>query len=308
MSTINNAINNTLQIPFHLGVVSVTTTGTQLNYLNGTSGTTGTGSLVLATSPTLSALTVTGNATANNFAAGTSTKVLIGGSTTLTNTDTQIIIFGGSGGTCILPDATTLVIGWQYYFHNNCSGNVVIEQNGGATLATMVPGSYIDLTALTVAIAAGTWAFSWQIPQNVTWGTAGLVGYAQSGANSDITSLTGLTTPLAPSEGGSNIIWAANSGTSISANTGNGYILTASTATTVTLPTTFAVGAFIGIQGEGASWTLNIGAATNIKSFGNTYTTSFASANNNDLLILIATVANTSWSIFGMITTGFTAS
>ena len=88
---------------------------------NSLTGSTGTGSFVGSIAPTLSELTVTGNASANNFAPATSPKVLVGGSTTLTNTDTQIIIFGGSGGTCILPDATTLVVGWQYYFHNNCS-------------------------------------------------------------------------------------------------------------------------------------------------------------------------------------------
>lgn len=42
----------TIPSPFTLGATSVTSTGTQLNYLNGATGTTGTGSIVLSTSPT----------------------------------------------------------------------------------------------------------------------------------------------------------------------------------------------------------------------------------------------------------------
>ena len=53
MTVINNAINNTLQTPFNVAGTSVTTTGTQLNYLGSASGITGSGNLVLATSPTL---------------------------------------------------------------------------------------------------------------------------------------------------------------------------------------------------------------------------------------------------------------
>ena len=54
MATINNSINNTLQTPFHLGAISVSTTGTQFNYLNATTGVTGTGNLALSISPAFS--------------------------------------------------------------------------------------------------------------------------------------------------------------------------------------------------------------------------------------------------------------
>lgn len=104
-------------------------------------------------------------------------------------------------------------------------------------------------------------------------------------------------------------IWAANAGTSISAAVNNGYITTAATLATVTLPTTFAVGTVIGVAGQGAGgWVLAVGAATNIKAFGNTYTTSLASTNVSDTVLLVATVANTTWGILSMISTGLTAS
>lgn len=107
---------------------------------------------------------------------------------------------------------------------------------------------------------------------------------------------------------GSIITWAPNSNASITAAVDNGYVLTHSGATTVTLPTTFAIGSIIGLVGTSSSWLLDIGAGTNIIAFGNTYTTSFASANNTDSLVLVATVANTTWAILSMVTTGFTAS
>lgn len=48
-----------LTSPFTLGGISVTTTGTQLNYLNAATGVTGTGSVVLGTSPTILTPTIT---------------------------------------------------------------------------------------------------------------------------------------------------------------------------------------------------------------------------------------------------------
>ena len=102
--------------------------------------------------------------------------------------------------------------------------------------------------------------------------------------------------------------WAANASSSISAAVNNGYILTSGSPTTVTLPTTFAVGDKIAIAGQGAAWTCAVGASTNIKAFGNTYTTSMASTNTNDTLYLVGIVANTSWAIVSMVSTGLTAS
>ena len=137
--------------------------------------------------------------------------------------------------------------------------------------------------------------------------------FTMSGAFSFTGTLTANTSLTFPTSGtlattSQAIAWAVNANSSISAAVGNGYILTSGSATTLTLPTTFAVGSIIGIAGEGAAWTAALGASTNIKAFGNTYATSFASANNTDTLILLATVANTTWVPLSMITTGFTAS
>jgi hypothetical protein len=104
-------------------------------------------------------------------------------------------------------------------------------------------------------------------------------------------------------------VWAANATTTITAAVGNGYITTAAGAVTVNLPTTFAVGTQIGIIGQGAGgWTAVLGASTNIKFCGNTYTTSAASTNISDGIILTASVANTTWAMNILSSTGLTAS
>jgi hypothetical protein len=144
-----------------------------------------------------------------------------------------------------------------------------------------------------------------------------LSGQSGTGAFAGTTSPTFVTPALGtPSSGNlanctgypSEPIWAANSNSSISAAVNTGYVLTSGSATTVTLPTTFAVGNIIGVAGQGAAWTVDVGAATNVKAFGNTYTTSLASTNNSDTLVLIGVVANTTWGILSMTSTGLTAS
>ncbi len=137
--------------------------------------------------------------------------------------------------------------------------------------------------------------------------------FTMSGAYSFTGTLTNNTSVTFPTSGtlatvSELITWAANSSSSISAAVNNGYILTSGSATTVTLPTTFAVGSLIGVGGEGAAWTIDIGASTNVKMFGNTYTTSIASSNTTDSIVLLATVANTTWIPIQMLSTGFTVS
>lgn len=145
----------------------------------------------------------------------------------------------------------------------------------------------------------------------------GLSGASGTGSFAGTTSPTFVTPVLGTPTSGNLVnctgypsapIWAANASASISAAVNIGYVLTHSGATTVTLPTTFAVGTIIGVVGTSSAWTLDIGASTNVIVFGNTYTTSIASANNTDSIVLIATVANTTWSVLSMVTTGFTAS
>jgi hypothetical protein len=193
----------------------------------------------------------------------------------LTKTDdTNVTLtLGGTPATALL-EATSITAGWT------------------GTLSLARGGSAADLTA-----SAGS----------VTYSTASAMAFTAVGSAGQVLTSNGTSAPswTTPDTG---VVWAANSNTSISAAVNNGYVLTSVSTTTVTLPTTFAVGQQIGIQGEGAAWVVDIGAATSVKGFGNTYTTSIASANNTDSVIFIGIVANTTWAMLTISTTGFTAS
>jgi hypothetical protein len=145
MSVINNAVDNIL------------TNAT----LNGATSCTG-------------SLAVTGNASANNYAPGTTAVTTTGGTTTLTATSTQIQFLLGTGGTLVLPAATTLFVGFTFIINNNSSGTITVETNGGATLFTMTAGSYVDVICLTIGTSAGTWDYHWKLPSVAAWGTGGL--------------------------------------------------------------------------------------------------------------------------------------
>lgn len=96
----------TIPTPFTLGATSVTSTGTQLNYLNAATGTTGTTStnLVYSTSPTL-VMPVLGVATATSINKLTFTQPATGA--TLTLVDNSSLITAGAFATTITSTATT---------------------------------------------------------------------------------------------------------------------------------------------------------------------------------------------------------
>ncbi|MDP1675531.1 MAG: hypothetical protein Q8L88_01605 [Bacteroidota bacterium] len=96
----------TLPTPFTLGAISVTSTGTQLNYLNAATGTTGTAStnLVFSTSPTLVTPTL-GDATATTLNKVTLTTPATGSTLTIadgkTLTTSNTLTFTGTDGSSI---------------------------------------------------------------------------------------------------------------------------------------------------------------------------------------------------------------
>ena len=219
--------------------------------------------------------------TSRNFVPSYTTQATAGATTTLTILSNQLQYFTGTlNQTVKLPVASTLVSSntgiitpaFTYTIVNNSTGTVTVQSSGANTITVMAPNTQATFTCI---LTSGTTAASWNS------------NYVQQNPA---------------------LVWNTNANTSISAAVGNGYVLTSGSPTTVTLPTTFAAGALISIAGQGAAWTMALGASTNVKVFGNTYTTSFASTNNTDTIQIIGIVANTTWGILSMSTTGFTAS
>lgn len=103
--------------------------------------------------------------------------------------------------------------------------------------------------------------------------------------------------------------WSSIAGTSQAASVNKGYIIANASQTTVTLPTTAAVGSIVAIAGQGtAGWILAPGAGQTIKVLTASASTSVTSAERYDCIEVVCVVANTTWVARSMVTTGFTIS
>src|SRR5882672_10433565 len=130
----------TIPTPFTLGAISVTSTGTQLNYLNGATGTTGTAStnVVFSTNPTLT-----------TPALGAATATTING-------------VGLTGSGTITSTASTSIGAGQYL---GTAGNTAASAGniGELISSTIASGSAVSLSnnapanLTSISVTAGTW-------------------------------------------------------------------------------------------------------------------------------------------------------
>ena len=113
----------------------------------------------------------------NNIYQSVTGTVPVSGTTVLTKTSTgtQTLLSGGTDTqTYQLPDATTLQIGWQFQFNNNATGNLVVKDTSGTTIATVTQGAYLRLFCTSTSFSAGQWDYHWLMPSSAVYGTAGL--------------------------------------------------------------------------------------------------------------------------------------
>lgn len=81
-----------------------------------------------------------------------------GGTTTLTNlSQTHVIFTGLLTQICILPDATTLNLGYWFEITNNSLGIVTVKTNGSAVLYVVQPGISAAFTCTSIDTTIGTW-------------------------------------------------------------------------------------------------------------------------------------------------------
>ena len=108
---------------------------------------------------------------------------------------------------------------------------------------------------------------------------------------------------------GSAIAWVGIAGTTQTAAVNTGYIIQNAGQTTVTLPVTAAIGSVVSIRGLGAGgWILAAGTGQTIQ-LDSTATSSGGSltyANQYDTVDVTCIVANTTWSVNGVISSGLT--
>jgi hypothetical protein len=163
----------TIPTPFTLGAVSMTSTGTQLNYLNAASGTTGTtsSSLVFSNSPTLvtpalgtpSALVGTNiTGTAASLTAGTANNLSGGSGGTIpyqTSAGTTSMLANGTAGQVLKSNGTTLAPSWITPNAGTVTSVSTAAANNGVTatwsMASPTPALTIGLGDITPASVNG---------------------------------------------------------------------------------------------------------------------------------------------------------
>jgi hypothetical protein len=181
-----------------------------------TTATTGSGNVVLATSPTITTpvlngtITGTGVATAatanlipkwdanknlfaDNFIATFTTTATAAGTTTLTVASTQIQVFTGTSTQTVRLPTTSVIAGTQYRIINNSTGAVTVQSSGANTITVLAGGTSGLFTALQ---AAPTTAAHWD-PQY--WGSFIASGKALNISNSLTLAGTDSTTMTFPS-------------------------------------------------------------------------------------------------------------
>ncbi len=124
-----------------------------------------------------------------------------------------------------------------------------------------------------------------------------------SGAFTTTFTVTGTTALTLPTSGTlatttNFVVWNDVAGTSQAAAVNNGYIISNSSLTTVTLPATAAEGSIVAVQGKGAAgWVLAANTGQTIKMGSSTTSSagSLASTNLYDAIEIICITANTTW-------------
>lgn len=145
----------TIPTPFTLGAVSVTTTGTQLNYLSGTTGTTGTGNVVFSASPTFTGVLTTSSIKPTNL---TTYYIPVYNGTQLVNskfyydTSTNLAAFGGNTSTL-----DGLIRGFQ--FRQAFNGVVGVEIWDTINVSPNIDGNMLSVEGVLKTSNFGTHPF-----------------------------------------------------------------------------------------------------------------------------------------------------
>lgn len=135
----------------------------------------------MASAPTASAVAIrdaNANVQANNFIDNALTTPTAATTTTLTVASAKIQQFTGSSTqTVVMPAATTMAVGQQFYITNRSTGVVTVNMNGGALLQSLAASSYAIFTLINNGTAAGVWD----------------VGYTAGGGSGTVTTVSVVT-------------------------------------------------------------------------------------------------------------------
>jgi len=141
----------------------------------------------LATANTLASRDANANSAINNLKRGYTTIATAAGTTTLTVASTFAQYFTGvTTQTCVMPDATTLVVGWVYHIVNNSTGIVTVNKNGGGLIKAMAAGTEMFLEVTDISSAAGVYTISYSTDLSIGNATATSITYPSTGKLFDV--------------------------------------------------------------------------------------------------------------------------
>jgi hypothetical protein len=155
--------------------------------------------------------------------------------------------------------------------------NLPLSENSIALVST---GSGVNksVTAMSMVFANGNWSL------------AIMGGYQPAGGG-----------------GGGGVTFVNVSGTTQTAAVNMGYIIGNASQTIVTLPVVAPVGSVVAVQGNGAGgWVLVPGAGQTIKIGQTSASTSVTSTAQYDAIQVVCVVANTTWSMSYLVSSGVT--
>jgi hypothetical protein len=157
-------------------VVTLTDTQTLTNktlttpVLNGIPS--GTGVSSSATANTLGLRDANANMFANNFISNVTSTVSSASPVTLTAASARYQITTGTiAQTYKMPNATTLQTGATYYFDNDSTQNVTVNDNSNTLITTVLPGEFVFVQVDNISSPAGVWDYHGLLPKDSNWGT-----------------------------------------------------------------------------------------------------------------------------------------
>jgi hypothetical protein len=92
---------------------------------------------------------------------------------TLTSANSRVQVFTGTatGQSLVLPDATTLGLGWWYDVWNLSSAPIAIKDAGGNTLASLRANGRTIIFLRDISTANGTWVLTFTLDNGNAFGT-----------------------------------------------------------------------------------------------------------------------------------------
>lgn len=185
-------------------------------------------------------------------------------------------------------------------------GNTPLPTTQGGTGANLTPTA----SAIVVTNSSNTSTYTTPMTngQVVIGSTGATPAAATLTAGTGISITNGAGSITIASTGGVNS-WAGVAGTTQAAAINTGYVIQNASQTTVTLPTTAALGSVVSVMGLGAGgWILAAGAGQTIQLGASATSTagSLTSANQYDTVQVVCIVANTTWAVSFTLSSGLT--